>query len=606
LNNTDLNTMAELDTLIADENVIGATEIDTSSELLTIVGDETGTGVLVFGTAPTFTTSITTPSILTGNVALSIGDATTDSITFASDGTGNGEFTFPADVIGDADIDWGSGAGQISVADLETSDNIILATEIDTSSELLTIVGDETGSGALVFGTAPTFTTSIQVGAAGVVIAGPTEPTDGTITFLGAGAGADEDLTLNFDDTANTIVASTSTGVTSLDFGTSADIGITANNFVADVGGVSIAASQAYTGAGAVNITSGANGLITLTPNGTGDVVLSTDADTNVQVTASAAPGVDIMSISNSGQASTTAGVDGLSVTFGTSNASGNALTLVPSYTGGAATNTYNVIGMAAFSPTNAAGTDIINGIDFGEMNDPGATITSYAINFSDGWDYAFKTVDDEISITELGLLDGKTTMLIDSNDLTAADGAGVTSSGSGMEAGTGGIGLLQGCAEGQVLSWDEAGAVWECSSKDIKYDVFAADGSWSKPTDAILVIVEVWGGGGGGGGGTGGTTAASRSGGGGGGGGGFVTSQIAAASLGATVYADVGAGGTAGTAGSSAVGTEGGTGGASCFASSASCANTVYARAYGGGGGGGDGTAGNGGGGGGGSHGAG
>jgi hypothetical protein len=118
LNNTDLNTMAELDTLIADANVLSEEEIDASSELLALMDDETGTGVLVFGTEPTFTTSITVPLILTGDTTLTLGDATTDSITFVSDGTGNAEFTFPADVIGDADIDWGSEAGQVGYADL--------------------------------------------------------------------------------------------------------------------------------------------------------------------------------------------------------------------------------------------------------------------------------------------------------------------------------------------------------------------------------------------------------------------------------------------------------------------------------------------------------
>ncbi len=46
--------------------------------------------------------------------------------------------------------------------------NVIVATEIDTSAEIAGIVGDETGTGALVFGTAPTFTTSITIGLAGI------------------------------------------------------------------------------------------------------------------------------------------------------------------------------------------------------------------------------------------------------------------------------------------------------------------------------------------------------------------------------------------------------------------------------------------------------
>lgn len=77
---TEIDTAAELDTLVADENLIVETEMDTeselealltdmanilqedeidaSSELLAIMDDETGTGLLVFGTAPTITNAV--------------------------------------------------------------------------------------------------------------------------------------------------------------------------------------------------------------------------------------------------------------------------------------------------------------------------------------------------------------------------------------------------------------------------------------------------------------------------------------------------------------------------------------------------------------------
>ena len=55
------------------------------------------------------------------------------------------------------------------------------------------------------------------LGAAGVQLTGDG---DGAITFLGRGNGSDEDLTMNLDDTANTVAFSSSTGVTLLDFGT--------------------------------------------------------------------------------------------------------------------------------------------------------------------------------------------------------------------------------------------------------------------------------------------------------------------------------------------------------------------------------------------------
>lgn len=56
-------------------------------------------------------------------------------------------------------------------------------------------------------------TAGLQVGSTGVLI---TSDNDGAITFLGASGGYDEDLTINLDDTENTAVVSSSTGVTKL------------------------------------------------------------------------------------------------------------------------------------------------------------------------------------------------------------------------------------------------------------------------------------------------------------------------------------------------------------------------------------------------------
>lgn len=234
-----------------------------------------------------------------------------------------------------------------------------------------------------------------------------------------------------------------------------------------------------------------------------------------------------------------------------------------------------------------------VNGTDEFNFSSSGLTINNNDI----------VTAGATIASTELDRLDGKDAALVDQNDLIAADGAGGTSSGSGLEAGTGGIGLLQGCADNQMLKWNEASAIWECADDgDAAAETFSVSGVYTVPAEAVMVIVDAWAGGGGGGGGGAGTTAASRSGGAGGGGGAYSTNMFDASNLGSSVQVTVGTGGTAGAGGVGTTGTDGGVGGSTCFSSTASCGGTMYLRSYGGGGGNGNGTAGSGGGGGGGS----
>ncbi len=63
-----------------------AADVNTSSELLAIVGDETGTGVLVFGTAPTFTTSVTVGAFTISEAEAGYVDGVTSDIQTQIDG----------------------------------------------------------------------------------------------------------------------------------------------------------------------------------------------------------------------------------------------------------------------------------------------------------------------------------------------------------------------------------------------------------------------------------------------------------------------------------------------------------------------------------------
>lgn len=72
------------------------------------------------------------------------------------------------------------------------------------------IAGDLTVGGSVTVTNGP-----IQLGITGVTIA---HDSDGAISFTGSSAGADENWTFNLDDTANTVVMSSSSGVTLFDW----------------------------------------------------------------------------------------------------------------------------------------------------------------------------------------------------------------------------------------------------------------------------------------------------------------------------------------------------------------------------------------------------
>ena len=131
---------------------------------------------------------------------------------------------------------------------------------------------------------------------------------------------------------------------------------------------------------------------------------------------------------------------------------------------------------------------------------------------------------------------------------------------GHGGQSWTPGVGDVLDCVSDGTYVYALVSAFRD-GSADIQ--VFTASGTWTKPTGAKLVRVELVSAGGGGGGGVAATgTVNQKYGGGGGGGGGKLVQTFKATDLGSTVAVVVGAGGTGGDGG----GGDGGDGGSSSF----------------------------------------
>jgi len=135
-----------------------------SAALLAVLSDETGTGAAVFGTSPTLTTpNLGTPSagVLTNATGLPIaaGLAAGNSADLAgrlSDETGTGAF-----VLANSPtlVTPALGTPASGVLTNATGLPIAAGLAVGTSSDLAGRISDETGSGALVLATSPTFTT---------------------------------------------------------------------------------------------------------------------------------------------------------------------------------------------------------------------------------------------------------------------------------------------------------------------------------------------------------------------------------------------------------------------------------------------------------------
>jgi len=145
---------------------LSSADIDTSAELAAILTDETGTGALVFGTGPTVTLAngtglpiSTGVSGLAANVATALATPSSANLIAAvTDETGTGSLVFGTAPT----ITLANGTAlPISTGVSGLGANVATFLATPSSANLAAAVTGETGTGAAVFGTAPTVDSAI-------------------------------------------------------------------------------------------------------------------------------------------------------------------------------------------------------------------------------------------------------------------------------------------------------------------------------------------------------------------------------------------------------------------------------------------------------------
>ena len=211
----------------------------------------TGTGSVVFATSPSLTTpTLGVASATSINKVAITAPATSATLTIA-DGktlTANNTLTFTG--TDSSSVAFGTGG---TVAYTSNKLSVFAAT---SSAELAGVISDETGSGVLVFGTAPTFTTSIDGGATFAAFASSTALTLGyngtaasTTNLINGATGSGNTATINIG--VNGATGST----TNVNLGSSAGGTVTVNKDLTVMGNLDVKGTTTFIESTTVQVT---------------------------------------------------------------------------------------------------------------------------------------------------------------------------------------------------------------------------------------------------------------------------------------------------------------------------------------------------------------
>ena len=150
----------------------------SSANLAAALTDESGSNTVAFTTSPTFVTpTLGVASATTVNKVTFTAPATGSTLTVADGKTLTASNTLTLTGTDASSVAFGAGGTVAYVADK------LSAFAATSSSELLGVISDETGSGALVFGTSPAITTSLTTPSTTFALVNTTAT---TVNFAGA------------------------------------------------------------------------------------------------------------------------------------------------------------------------------------------------------------------------------------------------------------------------------------------------------------------------------------------------------------------------------------------------------------------------------------